>query len=341
MVPGLRPVGDEVVDYDVAYSVGGFKGGDVGGVFGDFGFGEGFGGGEAGALLVVVAGGAEYEDSVDVKFMGFGEPCEGLHCASVFHAADSVGGFAVGLVFDPVAGPLVHEFAVPEGGSGEVVSAEDEGWAMRGGTGEGHAALGDLGVIGERGVLGEVEGPGDEVGVELVDVAVVAEAGSAGLLIGGGFAEGDVSGLPGGGNFASVDLVGEVAVYDVVGPDGGAEGTNFGVDASDSCDEEVGVGEVEAGVQAEGHDGGCGACGADSGEDAEDPGLGVEAEIVVTGGKREDGGEVLTLNPELVFAGDVAGVGTLLEHIDDDDLDLNGLRLGRREGAGSCEQEDG
>ena len=117
-----------------------------------------------------------------------------------------------------------------------------------------------------------------EGGVEVVDVAVVTEAGGAGLLVGGGLAEGDVAGLPDPcGDLAGVDLVGEVAVDDPVGPDGGAEGAHGGVDAGDSGDEEVGVGEVEAGVEAESHDGGGGAGGADAGEEAEDSGFGVEA----------------------------------------------------------------
>ena len=66
VVAGLGPVGDEVVDDDVADAVGGVERGQVGGVFGDLGFGEALGSGEAGALLVVVAGGAEDEDAVDV-----------------------------------------------------------------------------------------------------------------------------------------------------------------------------------------------------------------------------------------------------------------------------------
>src|ERR1700704_5341419 len=108
------------------------------------------------------------------------------------------------------------------------------------------AAFGDGGSVGERRLFGEREGPIDESGVEVVDVAVVAEAGGAGLFVGRRFAEGDVAGLPVFGNFSGVDLVGEVAVDDVVGPDGGGEGADLWVDAADTCDEEVGMGEVEA-----------------------------------------------------------------------------------------------
>ncbi len=196
-----------------------------------------------------------------------------------------------------------------------------------------HAAFFHLRSVGKFGVFGEIEGPVDERGVEVVDVAVVAEAGGAGLFVGGGFAEGNVAGGPVFWNFAGVDFVGEVAVDDVVGPDGGAEGADLRVDAADSGDEEVGVGEVEARVEAEGHDGGGGAGGAYSGEDAEDSGLGVEAEIVVARGKGQDGVEVFALDPVLVLAGSVAGVGADLEHVDDDDFDFDGLLFRLRERA--------
>ncbi len=353
---GFRPVGNEVVDYEVAYAVGVFEGGDVGGVFGDLGGGEALGGGEVVGLLVVVAGGAEDEDAVEVDFSGFGEPGEGLEGSGVFHAADGVGSVAVSLVGEPVVGPLVHELAVPVGAGGEVVGAEDEGGTVGGAVGFGGevglAVVGDGGGVEERGVFGEVEGPGDEGGVETVDVAVVAEAGLAGLLVGGGFSEGDVAGGPeaalgrgGVGDLAGVDLVGEVAIDDVVGPDGGAEGAHVGIDAADAGDEEVGVGEVETGVETEGHNGGGGAGGANAGEEAEDSGGGVEAEVVVGGGQGQDGGEVFALDPVLVLAGGVAGVGSLLEHVDDDDFDLDGpggrWRRGLREGAGGgCQQEE-
>jgi hypothetical protein len=87
------------------------------------------------------------------------------------------------------------------------------------------------------------------------------------------------------------------------------------------------VGEVEAGVEAESHDAGSGAGGAYSGEYAEDSGLGVEAEMVIAGGKGHDGVEVFALDPVLVLAGSVAGVVADLEHVDDDDFDFDGLLL--------------
>ena len=230
---------------------------------------------------------------------------------------------------------------MPEGGCGEVVAAEDEGRAMGGGFGILHATLLDLRGVGEFGIFSEIKGPVDEGGIEVVDVAVVAEACGAGLFIGCGLAEGDVAGLPVLRNLAGVDLMGEVAVDDVVGPDGGAEGANLRVDAADAGDEEVGVSEIEARVEAEGHDGSGGTGGADAGEDAEDSGVRVEAEIVIASGKGEDGVEVLALDPVLIFAGGVACVGANLEHVDDDYFDFDWLRMRLRECAGGrTEQEE-
>jgi hypothetical protein len=122
--------------------------------------------------------------------------------------------------------------------------------------------------------------------------------------------------------------VGEITVDDVVGPDGGSERAHLRIDAADAGDEEVGVGEIEARVEAKSHDSGGSTRGADTGEDAEDSGLWIEAEVVIARGKGEDGVEVLTLNPVLILAGSVAGVGTDLEHVDDDYFDFDGLLLG-------------
>src|SRR5438309_721899 len=135
-----------------------------------------------------------------------------------------------------------------------------------------HAALFHLLAVGEFGVFSEVEGPVHKRAVEVVDVAIIAEAGGAGLFVRSGFAEGDVAGLPdlailwrGLWNFTGVDFVGEVAIDNVIGPDGGGERAHLRVDAADAGDEEVGVGEIEARIEADSHDGGGGACCAYSG----------------------------------------------------------------------------
>src|SRR5277367_3879102 len=63
VVAGLRPVGDEAVDDDVANAVGGVERRQVGAVLADLGLGETFGGGDTDALLVEVRRGPEDEDA--------------------------------------------------------------------------------------------------------------------------------------------------------------------------------------------------------------------------------------------------------------------------------------
>src|SRR5260370_1284009 len=96
--------------------------------------------------------------------VSFGEPGEGLEGAGVFDAAEGVGAVAVGLVLDPVTGPLVEQLAVPEGGGGEIVAAEDEGGTVGGGLFVLHAAFFDLRSVGERRCFGGCEGPVDQGG---------------------------------------------------------------------------------------------------------------------------------------------------------------------------------
>src|ERR1700678_131386 len=222
MVLGLGPVDDEVVDDDVADAVCGVERRQVGAVLAHLGLGEALGGGGADALLVEVRRSAQDEDAVDVDFVRVGEPGKGLEGSGVFHATDGVGSVSVSLIFDPVACPLVKQLAMPEGGGREIVATKNEGRPMGGGFCVLHAALLHLRSVGKRRVFSEREGPVNEGGVEVVDTAVIAEACGAGLLVRGGLAEGNVAGLPIFWDLAGVDLVGEVAVDDIVGPDGRA-----------------------------------------------------------------------------------------------------------------------
>ncbi len=84
------------------------------------------------------------------------------------------------------------------------------------------------------------------------------------------------------------------------------------------------MGEVEARIEAQGHDGTGGGADGHAGDDAEDGAVGVGAEVVDAAGKGEDAVEVLTLNPELEFTGAVAGVGADFKGSDDDDFDGDG-----------------
>ena len=99
--------------------------------------------------------------------------------------------------------------------------------------------------------------------------------------------------------------------------------------------------EVEAGIQAEGHDGGCGVRGALAGEDGHLAAR-VHACSVVAGGQRINLVEMIALDPVLEFAGLIAGVLADFKHGDDDDLDLDGARLGGRDrGEGEESQQAG
>src|SRR5258707_9647423 len=89
---------------------------------------------------------------------------------------------------------------------------------------------------------------------------------------------------------------------------------------ADSGDEPVSFREIEAWVEADGHHGGRGFGGPDAGQDAEDA-IFVEADVMVAGRERKDLVEVLALDPQLVFAGCVAGVFAAFEHGDHHDLD--------------------
>jgi hypothetical protein len=73
------------------------------------------------------------------------------------------------------------------------------------------------------------------------------------------------------------------------------------------------VGEVEARVEAEGHDGGRGVRSSLPGEDGHFA-LGVHAHRVVPAGERKDPVKAITLYPILQLAGNVAGICANLKH---------------------------
>jgi hypothetical protein len=97
------------------------------------------------------------------------------------------------------------------------------------------------------------------------------------------------------------------------------------------------VSEIEAWIKAKGHDGGGSSGGADAGENAENSSVRVEVKVVVAGGKWKDGVQMFALNPVLVLAGSIAGVGSDFEHVDDDYFDFDWLLLSLCE----CTREDG
>jgi hypothetical protein len=327
------------VEDGAAYEVGGFQGeaaADVGG-------GEGFYGHVAGALHVEVGAGAEDEDAVGVDAVEGSEAFDGSEEAGVFHGGHGEASLAFGPEADPVFGELVHDGAVPVVVGGEGVADEDEGRALGvGESGEFSAEGFDFVVVAEVEVFGLGVGPLDESWVERVEVGAVPGGGVGGGRVGLFGAGGEPAVGPVFGHFAGIDFADDVS-DDGGGPGGGADAGDVGVDAGDAVDEDVGVGEVEAGIEAEGHHGGGGVDEGGSADDAEDGVVGVGAEGVLAGreggagGEVEGLGEVLALDPELGFAGDVAGVVADFEGGDDDGADGPGSGVGVLLGEGSGE----
>lgn len=260
-------------------------------------------------------------------------------------------GDAGGFEGDPAVGPGVHLCAGPEDLGGEVGAGLDARAGGRAGlVGEALAEGLHGRVFGERRVLCEVVGPAHEREVEADDIAAAIGVGvvagpvadvvlPAGVwAVGGGDAvEGEEAVGPGGRGFAGVDLFGEVAVNDEVGPDSGADGAVGGRDSGDAVDEPVRLAEVEARVGGEGHevDAGLDVAGTDG--DGELAAVGVGADGAGHAGNVDRADEMIALDPGLELAGAVAGVGADFEVDDDDDPGVEGRGLG----GNRCREEKG
>src|SRR6202035_5455901 len=92
--------------------------------------------------------------------------------------------------------PLVEQLPMPVGAGGQIRSTQHEGRPMSSGGPILHPARSNLRSVRQRRVLGQVEGPGDQRGIELVNIAVVAKAGGTRLLVRDGFAERYITGGP-------------------------------------------------------------------------------------------------------------------------------------------------
>src|SRR6266702_1457364 len=192
MIASLGPVGDQLVHNDMPDTIGVVERRHVSAVLGDLGLGKALSRSQSNALLIVVRGSTQNQHTVDVDLMCTRKPSQRLQRSRVFHAADSISTLAVRLVLDPVAGPLVHQLAMPEGTGREVIAPQHKRWTMRGGALELLTALLDSVRVGKLSVLGEVEGPIDQRGVQAINVPIVAKTGSARLLIRSGLAKRNV-----------------------------------------------------------------------------------------------------------------------------------------------------
>jgi len=167
---------------------------------------------------------------------------------------------------------------------GEGVAEEDEGWALGvGEAGELGAEGGHFRVVAEVEVFGLVVGPVNELRVEGVEVGAVPGGSVGGGRVGCGCSGGEEAVGPVFGGFAGIDLADDVS-DDVGRPGGGADGGDVGVYSGDAVDEDVGVGEIEAGIEAEGHHAGGGVDEGGAREHAEDGVVFVGAQGVLAGG---------------------------------------------------------
>ena len=95
--------------------------------------------------------------------------------------------------------------------------------------------------------------------------------------------------------------MGEGAVDDVLGQDHRGKRAAGGIDAADAGDQQVSLGQIEAWVKPERHDGGCGARGSDAADEAENTGF-AEVEWAVACREGQLLGEVFALAPVVKFA---------------------------------------
>src|SRR6185437_6619181 len=97
------------------------------------------------------------------------------------------------------------------------------------------------------------------------------------------------------------------------------------IDARNAVDEEIGVRQIEARIETKRHHAGRRVDERCTGDHAENGVLFIGAQRMHATGELDDLVEVLALNPELEFAGSVAGVIAGLEGRDDDGADGPGL----------------
>ena len=127
--------------------------------------------------------------------------------------------------------------------------------------------------------------------------------------------------FPVGGDLPAVDLVGQVAVHQVIRPGHRAQRGILRVEAGDAGHQPVGLAQVEARIQAQRHDAGCRVSRTHAGDDAHDAGVAVDVNVVMHMWGGVNGVEILPLVPALEFTGVVTGVLAGFEHGHHDHLE--------------------
>ena len=254
--------------------------------------------------------------------------CSERERAGVLHRGGDVVALASGVIFHPLVGPFAHLDAREKGAGGDRVALQHERRAAGVGGGVRGAVLLHFGRVAEVHVLGQMEGPIGERGIQMVRLAPVFGARG---FIGLGLAERHEAGGPIGGDFAAVDLVAQVAIHHPFGPRGRSERCVGGIDARDARDDPVGLAQIEARVESQGHDAAGGFGGAHAREHREDS-VAIHAQVVIGLGQRKDLVEMIALHPILQLARPVACVGAGFEHGHDDDFDRDWRVLRQRSG---------
>ena len=183
--------------------------------------------------------------------------------------------------------------------------------------------------VGKLDVFAELVGPLGQLGVGAKHLTR-----GFGLVVIEGFARvaRNVTVRPVLGHLAGVDLMGQVAVHQILRPDRAADRGVLRVHAGDAGDQPVRLAQIEARVHTQHHHRCRGLRRADTGDQHQHAVFRVEVKVVV-GRKVEDRVEVTPLLPELKFARLIARVGADFEHGYDDNF--HGNRRGRR-GGGGC-----
>src|SRR5260370_20529041 len=202
MVASPAPVGHQAIHDKMPDTIGVVERWHVSAVLGDLGLGKALSRSQSSALLIVVRGSTQNQHTVDVDLMCPRKPGQRLQRSGIFHTAHRVSALAVGLVLDPVACPLAHQLAMPEGAGREVIASQHERRTTRDSTLKLLTALLDSVRIWKLSILGEVEGPIDQRRVQAIDVPIVAEPRSARLFVRSGLPKRNVARLPVLGNLA-------------------------------------------------------------------------------------------------------------------------------------------
>src|SRR5271163_348598 len=177
--------------------------------------------------------------------------------------------------------------------------------------------------IRKRHILRKTKRPRRELRIQRVNFSVIADGR---FLIRRSLAQRNISGRPFFRNLARVDLIGKVAVHNMLRPNGGPERDIRGISSANSSDDPIRFRKIKSGVEANCHNRSRSLRRSDAGQHAEHTFF-VQARMVKGRRHGNDLIQVLALDPQLVFAGRVAGVLASFEHSDHDNFDRD--RLGR------------